>query len=150
MKGARGMRKDTVIRFVLVVGLVVLWLWLRRAHPEWTRAVLTGAWGFTDERVYRGGWVAAVVLALYVAASVWVLMKTRHSGGPDAGMGIGCSWIIIAGLLLAGALLAVGMIFRVKFLVVVIGMGTLFTAVPIVYGLIVEGWKAWRKRRAGR
>ena len=144
------MRKETVIRAVLVVGFITLWLWLRNAHPEWTRGVLTGAWGFTDERVYRGGWIAAVVLALYVIASAWVMKKTRHSGGPDAAMGIGCSWFIIGGLLFAGALLAVGMIFRVKFLVVVIGMGTLFTAVLIVWGLIAEGWKAWRKRRALR
>jgi hypothetical protein len=143
------MRKETVIRVVLVVGLVALWLWLRKAHPEWA-GVLTGPWGFTDARVYRGGWAAAVVLALYVIGSVRVLMTTRHHGGPDATMGVGCSWIIIGGLLFAGVLLAVGMIFRVKFLVAAIGMGTLFTAVPIMYGLIVEGRKAWKKRREVR
>jgi hypothetical protein len=133
------------VRVVLLVAAVLLWKWLSATHPEFAQ----GVWGANDERVYRWGWVAAVVLGLYVVAGAGVMVTSRKKGGPDAAMGIGCGYLVLGALLVAEAVLVAAVVFRVKALVVVMGVGVLGSAVMVVGGLMAEGWKAVRKRRGG-
>jgi hypothetical protein len=132
-----------IIRIVLIICLIVAWRWLAVAHPQWAGGI--GRIG--DRPIYGGGWAALAILSFYVTAYSVILLRNRHKGGYDAQMFRGCGLFILAVLAIGWLLLAIGMFFHIKWLVVVVGLVTILSAFPIFGGLAAEGWKAWKKRR---
>jgi hypothetical protein len=137
-----------LFRVAVVVGLIVGWRWLAVSHPQVAGGIADWIVRVGDATVYRGGWVAIVILSFYVTAYSVILIRNRHNGGYDAQMFRGCGLFILGVLAIGWLLLVAGMFFHIKWLVVVIGVITILSAFPIFGGLAAEGWKAWKKRRA--
>ena len=142
------MTRSTLVRIGLVIAVVALWLYTRAAHPAWTESLMSTAsrwpWAAT-------WWVGGIAAILLVAGAIFMLvpMPSRHSATDDA-MGRGCAEAGAVGLGAVALILALAMMFRIRWLIHAIGLGTLVIAVVLILGLITEAIKAMRKRAESR
>jgi len=140
------MSRSILIRVGLWIALVAFWWYARTHHPAWAESLLFKAsrwpWAAT-------WWIGGVAESLIVAAATFMFtpMKSRHSGTDDA-MGIGCARMGGYALLAIALILALAMTFRIRWLIHLIGLGTILIAIWVMIGLAYEGIKAARKRRA--
>ena len=96
--------------------------------------------------VFWVGLVAEVILVAYSLYLYASLRKRRWARGDDA-VGYGCAWQIFWFFSAAAVVLAIGLMFSWRWVIAPIASCTLVTAVMMVYGLIAEAFKAWRKSR---
>jgi hypothetical protein len=86
-----------------------------------------------------------------VAAAVFMFtpMKSKHSG-TDAAMGIGCARMGGWALLAIALILALAMVLRIRWLIHLIALGTIFIAIWVLLGLAYEALRPLaRKFRRG-
>jgi hypothetical protein len=135
------MYRYTLLRVALIVAAILVWRWAARTHPA---IADTGQWAS-----HGGGalvWTAAAILAFYIIACSILIFRARRHGGPDVAMGVGCATMIAIMFLGVAAILAIGIYFHIVWLTTIITLGTVLTFIPIGGGLIVEGFKALKKR----
>ena len=75
--------------------------------------------------------VAGILLGVYVCGIVYALALPAKQHDPQRGQAIGCLMIVVLSLLGVGGLLAVGVAFNVRWLVVAIFWLTVYPAVML-------------------
>jgi hypothetical protein len=132
----------------LIIMVVAFWWYARTNHPTWTESLLSKAtrWPWTAT-----WWVGGIAEMLLFAAAMFLFMpmKSRHSGTDDA-MGLGCARVTAFALGAIALVLALAMIFKVRWLIHAIGLGTIFIATGLMLSLAWEGIQAQRKRIESR
>ena len=90
-----------------------------------------------------------ILLGLYLAGIVYALLAPVRQPDPQRGQAVGCLMIVAAGIALLGALLAVGSIFDVAWLVRGIFYVAVFPAVLLAVHALRYLWLraagAWRQ-----
>ena len=79
---------------------------------------------------------------------LWTLYSPWRKHSPDDAMGLGCVFFAAAALGIVELILVAAIYFQLHFLILVIAVCIFGSTIPIVIGLIAEGIKALRKRRA--
>ncbi len=122
--------------------------WLLYTYPRstggsfgWLRINL----GLTDLRL---GIATAILIAVYLILLLWTLYSPWRSRHPDDAMAIGCIELTAVALAALEVVFAAAIYFKLHFLIIAIALCTFGPTIPIVIGLIVEAFKALRKRRA--
>lgn len=77
---------------------------------------------------------AAVLLSLYLTGLAYALLSPTRGPDPQRGQAIGCLMLVGMGVLLLGAVLAVGVVFRVRFLVQAVFWITVYPALHLALG----------------
>jgi hypothetical protein len=122
--------------------------WLLYTYPRSTGGAfgwLRNNLGLTDLRL---GIATAILLAVYLVILLWTLYSPWRSRRPDDAMAIGCIAFTAAGLAVVELVLTAAIYFKLHLLIIAIALCTFGPTIPIVIGLIAEGIKALRKRRA--
>lgn len=142
------MTSQRLLRIVLVAALVAGWWLLRRAgsplvRPGWEWLRLRP---IVDVRIIAD--VTGALMFIYLLTLLWWLYSPWRSRRPDDAMALGCVGFaaIAVGLMLV--VLAVGWYFRSPWIIAPIAWVTLLFALQMLAGLIMEGYKAARKRIA--
>ena len=90
-----------------------------------------------------------ILLGLYLAGIVYALLAPVRQHDPQRGQAVGCLMIVAGGIALLGALLAVGAIFDVAWLVRAIFYVAVFPAVLLTVHAVRYLWLraagAWRQ-----
>jgi hypothetical protein len=94
------------------------------------------------------GIATAILIALYIGLMLWAVYSPWRKHSPDGAMGIGCVLYTAAALGIVELILAAAIYFQLHFLILVIAVCSFGTTIPLVIGLVVEAFKALRKRRA--
>jgi hypothetical protein len=129
------------LRIVLLVLLVAGW-WLFHSHHAW----LASSWASAS----TWGYIAAVMLAIYLIAIAIGIIHSKLKGGYDASLGAFALMIAGVFVLAVAGLLAVGFIFHIDGILYVLGPASFFPILFVMLGLAMEGSKKLGKIRAAR
>ena len=136
--------RPTLVRALLVIALGACWWYAMTGPDAWARSLLSSGAQWSWKVTW---WVGGIGEALLAAGSIFMLMPigSRHSRADDA-MGIGCARAGGAAMAGIALVLALAIVLKIRWLIHLIGLGTIFIAIVLALSLITEAIKAFRKR----
>ena len=137
-----------LLRIAIVVALVAAWWLLRRAgsplaRPGWEWLRLRP---MIDVRILAD--IVGALLFIYLMTLLWWLYNPWRSRRADDAMAFGCIGFAAIAVALMLVALTVGWYLRSPWIIAPIAWVTLLFALQMLAGLIMEGYKAARKRIA--
>jgi hypothetical protein len=141
--------KSAATRLALFTIFVLGW-WAIWSHRQWIAA--TRPWAairpfLADRPLAITG---AALLAIFFALLMWARFNPWQRRSMHDFMGDGCVVFAAIGVAGLGVLLAVGWYFHVSTIIRLIALITVFPAIQLSIGFIIEAFKSWRKKLAAR
>jgi hypothetical protein len=137
--------RSAAIRLALFTIFVFAW-WAIWSHRQWIAA--TRAWAairpFLGDRPLAI--TGAALLAIFFALLMWLRFNPWQRRSMHDFMGDGCVVFAAIGVAALGLLLAVGCYFHISAIIRLIALITVFPAIQLGIGFIIEAFKSWRKK----
>jgi hypothetical protein len=133
---------------VLLLGGWLAWKVSASSRPAWLNDSLAWTRAHLVPPDRTTTIVASILLTGYLVVAAWWIAKARRRRSYDDGIAIFAALALVGLVGLAAAVLALGWYFRSSLTIQWTGLSVVGASIQIVIGLIVEGIKALRKRRA--